>query len=136
MCKGIVFNKMMNCFMSWCSVLALFSNTMLHAQSADNESNPKLRYEDRTYKPNIHTVQLHEPGWKFSPAVIALHSGDQLLLEFDDFDGDDKQYSYTLFHYDAVWQPSDMVAFDYLKGFTHDFITDYAYSFNTFQRYT
>src|SRR6185312_5323986 len=95
-----------------------------------------LRYEDHTYKDYIKSVQLHQIGWKFSPPLMALHSGDRLQLDFDDLAGDFIQYSYTLVHCDANWQPSDIVPFDYLAGFSEDLITDYSYSFNTFQKYT
>lgn len=101
------------------------------------QANPdSLRYDDHTYKDYIKSVQLHQIGWKFSPPLIALNSGDLLQLDFDDLAGDYIQYSYTLVHCDANWEPSDIVAFDYLKGFSEDQITDYSYSFNTFQRYT
>lgn len=105
---------------------------LLHAQNnADS-----LIYDDHVYKDYIKSVQLHQIGWKFSPPIIALHSGDRLQLDFDDLRGNYVQYSYTLVHCDANWQPSDIVPFDYLGGFSQDDITDYSYSFNTFQRYT
>ncbi len=105
--------------------------------SAQKEENQKVvRYGDTIYKDYIKSLQLHQIGWKYSPPLIALNSGDLLQLDFDDLAGDYVQYSYTLVHCDADWTPSDMVAFDYLKGFSTDQITDYMYSFNTFQRYT
>lgn len=115
-----------------CAIFFVFSPFMLIAQgNADS-----LRYEDHIYKDYIKSVQLHQIGWKFSPALIALHSGDRLQLDFDDLAGDYIQYSYTLVHCDANWQPSDLTPFDYLGGFSEDLITNYSYSFNTFQSYT
>lgn len=116
-------------FLNFC---LFFIPAVLLAQS----NSDTLRYEDHVYKDYIKSVQLHQIGWKFSPPIIALHSGDLLQLDFDDLAGDYIEYAYTLVHCDANWQPSDMVTFDYLKGFTQDYITDYSYSFNTFQKYT
>jgi hypothetical protein len=96
----------------------------------------RIRYEDHVYKSNIHSVTLHRTDWQFSQPIIELNSGQALVLEFDDFDADYKSYYYTLVHCDADWQPSDANAFDYLKGYTKDFLNDYGYSFNTFQKYT
>ncbi len=101
-----------------------------------NENERKTKYVDTIFKDYIKSVELHQIGWKFSPPIIALNSGDLLQLDFDDLAGDYVQYGYTLVHCDADWMPSDMVAFDYLKGFSTDQITDYAFSFNTFQKYT
>ena len=94
------------------------------------------KYGNHIYKDYIKSVQLHQIGWKFSPPIIALHSGDRLQLDFDDLAGDYIKYSYTLVHCDANWQASDMVAFDYLGGYSQDDIIDYSFSFNTFQVYT
>ncbi len=116
-------------------LLLSFGSIPLRAQD-DNTTPSKLKYDDWIYKNYIKSVELHQIGWKFSPPVIALHSGDLLQLDFDDLAGDYIPYSYTLVHCDADWQPSDMVAFDYLRGFSQDQITEYYPSFNTYQSYT
>ncbi len=103
---------------------------------ATYKDNSRTQYRDRVYHDNIKTVQLHQTGWKFSPPIIKLHSGQHLELEFDDLDADYKSYYYTFIHCDADWQPSDINNFDYLKGFEQDFVTDYSTSFNTSQAYT
>ncbi len=115
-----------------CVLSILFLPGLLMAQGKTDT----LRFEDHVYKDYIKSVQIHQIGWKFSPPLIALHSGDRLQLDFDDLAGDYIQYSYTLVHCDANWEPSDITPFDYLGGFSEDMITDYSYSFNTFQKYT
>lgn len=110
-------------------LVSVFTTALLHAQDT-------TKYGNHIYKDYIKSVQLHQIGWKFSPPIIALHSGDRLQLDFDDLAGDYIRYSYTLVHCDANWQASDLVAFDYLGGFSQDDITDYSFSFNTFQTYT
>ncbi len=105
-------------------------------KASQKSDEPKIRYTDTIYKDYIKSLQLHQIGWKFSPPIVQLNSGDLLQLDFDDLAGDFVQYSYTLVHCDADWSPSDIVAFDYLKGFSTDQINEYYYSFNTFQKYT
>ncbi len=117
-------------------LFAFFLPVLLNAQKSDSLNPNRLRYDDHIYKDYIKSVQLHQVGWKFSPPIIQLHSGDQLQLDFDDLAGDYIQYSYTLVHCDADWTPSDLVPFDYLKGFNEDQITEYYNSFATFQNYT
>src|SRR5579862_6247736 len=99
-------------------LVALFASIGLNAQVHPDS----LRYDNYIYKDYIKSVQLHQIGWKFSPPLIALNSGDLLQLDFDDLAGDFIQYSYTLVHCDANWQPSDIVPFDYLGGFSVDLI--------------
>jgi hypothetical protein len=119
--------------------LALFYTSQpLAAQNdrTDYSDSLRLRYEDHIYRSYIKTVQMHQSTWKFSPPIIQLNSGQQLVFEFDDLDGDYKSYYYTYIHCDADWQPSDISQYDYSKGFEQDFINDYSSSFNTVQRYT
>ncbi len=117
-------------------LFAFFIPVLLSAQKPDSLNPNHLRYGDWVYKDYIRSVQLHQIGWKFSPPIMQLNSGDQLQLDFDDLAGDYIQYSYTFVHCDADWTPSDLVAFDYLKGFNEDQITEYYYSFATFQKFT
>ena len=100
------------------------------------QADKSIVYYDRIYRDNIKTVQLHQTTWKFSPPIMQLNAGQQLQLDFDDLNGGYQSYYYTFIHCDANWQPSDLNAFDYMRGFTQDYITDYANSFNTWQGYT
>lgn len=70
------------------------------------------------------------------PAMIRYNSDDILLLRFDDLDADYKSYSYTIEHYDAYWQPTQLMQFEYIEGFTQDQIVNYESSINTIVPYT
>lgn len=96
----------------------------------------QLVYEDHVYLKNIRTVQLHEKSWELSPPLIRLNSEQALLLSFDDLDANLKNYSYTITHCNADWQPSDLIFSEYADGFPENYINGYQYSFNTIQRYT
>ena len=69
----------------------------------------------------------------YSPIV---RLGNPIVLEFDDLEGDQKQYSYTIEHYDYYWKKSNINTTEYLDGFTNDWIRDFENSFNTIQGYT
>ncbi|MEO5571077.1 MAG: DUF5103 domain-containing protein [Bacteroidia bacterium] len=103
---------------------------------ADYYHSNYLRYENYIYVPNIKTVVLEKYGFPLSEPVIMLNSGDQLVLTFDDLDGDIKNYSYTFVHCNADWTSSHVIISQYLKTFFDDHISDYKYSFNTQQSYT
>lgn len=94
-----------------------------------------LRYEDYIYKKSIKTVQLHETAWEFSLPLIKLNAGEQLLLSFDDLDSDKKQYSLTLVHCDAKWNPSDLMISEYIQGFFDLNLLNFTFSVNTLQKY-
>src|SRR5580658_8520655 len=52
--------------------------------NAQNDGGQKVRWGDTIYKDYIKSLQIRQVGWKFSPPLIALHSGDVLQLDFDD----------------------------------------------------
>ncbi len=95
-----------------------------------------LRYGNHIYKDNIRTVLLNKKGWDFSPAMIRFGSDEQLVLRFDDLEGDHKTYYYTIIHCDAKWRPSDLQPYEYIEGFYDDHINEFKRSFNTQVSYT
>lgn len=95
-----------------------------------------LRYQDFNYLPQIKSVEFYNRNKEQSAPVIALGSGEELLLGFDDLRAGTRSFSYTVEHCDAEWNSSRISSMDYLEGFTEERITDYRYSFNTLQKYT
>lgn len=102
----------------------------------DYVNDDQLRYEDYIYKSNIKTVQLHETSWEFSLPLIKFNAGEQLQLSFDDLDGDKKQYSLTIVHCDAKWNPTDLMISEYIQGFFDLNLLNFNFSINTLQKYT
>ncbi len=92
-------------------------------------------YDNAVYKNNIKTVQLNRIGYEFSYPIIRLNSDDKLLLQFDDLDVTIRQYSYTIIHCNANWEPTNISPSDYIDGYRSQIIADYKYSFNTFTQY-
>ncbi len=95
-----------------------------------------VRNDNAIYTENIRTVLLYKMGFELSPPIIQLASDDRLVLAFDDLDGGNKPYKYTLIHCDAFWNPSPLQQMEYLVGFFEDDIVDFKYSFNTTVSYT
>jgi len=95
-----------------------------------------IHYEDYVYKPNIKTVQLHNESFDMSQPILSLGAEGKLKLSFDDLDADYKNYSFTIIHCNANWEPSDLSAAEYIDGFQSNMIIDYHYSLNTLQKYT
>lgn len=95
-----------------------------------------LKYEDHVYQPGIRTVQLHPAGQDLELPIIALNSGESLELSFDDLYEEFVNYTYTVYHCNADWSPSDLLRNDYLASFSEDYIQEFEYSANTLVPYT
>lgn len=95
-----------------------------------------LKYDNHVYLDNIRSVRFHVNGLLLTYPIIDLNSGSQLLLSFDDLDGDVKDYVYTFVHCDKDWNPSDLTEMDYLDGFSEERIENYRYSFKIISDYT
>ncbi|MDB4678402.1 DUF5103 domain-containing protein, partial [bacterium] len=67
-----------------------------------------VRYEDRTYQPNIKTVQFHLQGVPLSLPVIRLGFGEVMELSFDELDAEFENYTYTVIHCDRNWEESSI----------------------------
>ena len=51
--------------------------------------------------------------------------GERFILEFDDLNGNQEEYTYKIEHYDYNWQPSGLIATEYINGYSSDWIRDY-----------
>ena len=90
---------------------------------------------DKVYNESIKTVQFHRKGWELTYPVIRLSGEDQVCLSFDELSNEVNDYSYTLIHCDASWQPTPIPEEEYIDGFQINQIQDYAMSFNTYFNY-
>ena len=95
----------------------------------------QLSMTDQVFSPTIHTVQLFKRGFELAPPIIELGSADQLVLRFDDLQPNNENFSYTVVHCDALWQPSDLLSGQYLTGALNDYIPAGRLSFNTLQQF-
>ena len=91
---------------------------------------------DTIYNKNIATVQLYPGDNQLAMPVLNLGSGESAQLQFDDLDGDVKNYYYTYQLCNSDWQPVNVSSFDFLKGFTQTRINNYRFSSYALVRYT
>ncbi len=111
-------------FLSVCFSCAVFAQD-------DDLSNDNFIYKD-----NIRTVRFHLNGLPVSNPIIDLGRSSTMLLTFDDMEGDDKNYSYRIRHYNMDWTPSDISELDFIDGFVEGDIRDFGYAFNTKTNFT
>ena len=109
-------------------LLGLFSGLELGAQKASPyyEGGPII-YEDHIYQAGIRSVRLVPRGNDLAMPVIALNSGEQLELSFDDLYEEFTNLSYAIYHCNADWTPSDLMRNDYLSNFSDDYIQDFEF---------
>ncbi len=95
-----------------------------------------IRAQDMVYSPSIGCPQLFMQGDQMAYPIIRLNSSDQMELQFDDLDGDVKNYYYTFQLCNEDWTPADVSEFDYLKGFSQMKIDNYQNSSIAVTQYT
>ncbi|MCC6369517.1 MAG: DUF5103 domain-containing protein [Bacteroidia bacterium] len=121
-------------------LLFLFISVMSQSQNTtgddDYVNSNVLKYDDYIYKANIRTIQFHESSWEYGAPVISLHGEEQLTLEFDDLDGDRKDYTITFVHCNADWTPSNLMTAEYMTGYYEFNILNFGYGMNTYQKFT
>ncbi len=110
--------KWLSFFFAWCLP------AWLHAQTDGPEA------------PFIRSTQLYQTGYQTLYPVLSLNDGKTLQLEFDDMEGNVKNYFYTFQLCNADWTPVQLSTFDYIRGFAQNRITDYHYSSVALTRYT
>ncbi len=68
--------------------------------------------------------------------ILELNSDHVLNISFDELSHEARYYSYTVYHCNADWSPSDLLTSEYLNGYTTADIDNYELSYNTQQLYT
>ncbi|MGA0109297.1 MAG: type IX secretion system plug protein domain-containing protein, partial [Schleiferiaceae bacterium] len=71
-----------------------------------------------------------------APPVVGLGQASALQLRFDDFSQSVLPLRYVWVHCDRNWQPSSIIASEYLSGFWEGQIAEGRLSFNTYQGYS
>ena len=107
----------------------------VYSDSATTETFDSLLCDDQIFTPSIRTVLLHPEGQPGRPPLLRKNSPGQLLLSFDELDGEERSLRYTLVHCDASWHISLLQPQDFLAGNAEGIITVVYPSFNTTQRY-
>lgn len=88
----------------------------------------------KTAPSNIKSIQLQPLNETTFNHIIPL--GNTLELNFDDLDGDQKEYYYKIELMTHDWKKSSLISNQYINGFQSNAIFNVENSFNTFQNYT
>ncbi|MEZ4990524.1 MAG: DUF5103 domain-containing protein [Saprospiraceae bacterium] len=107
--------------------------TLVQLQAQELEG---VIFDNHVYQENIASVTFRLEDLFLSLPVVNIDTDLPLILEFDDLDGDVKDYSYTFVHCDQFWKPTNIAQLEYLDGFGDDRVTDYSYSFKTLKQFT
>ena len=93
---------------------------------------------DRVYQNNIGVVRLVAPNVRFEwPVWVLDDERSRMDLTFDDLEGGDKYYEYSIIHCKSDWSgPSDIDISQYSNGYLQTEVETYEYSFNTKIDYT
>ena len=93
--------------------------------------------ENRTYRPEVKSLQaVVNQDW-LSPTVMRLNGNDVLYIGFDELSHDYHRYVYRLEHCEADWTTSEeLFESDWLEGFNNNVIEHYERSINTTVPYT
>src|SRR6187551_455657 len=117
-----------------CFIFTLLGATAcvpLTQSSTNSEGNPKaLQLIDRTYEPQIRTVQLSPAGLLIQPAVTALGQWN-LMLAFDDLKSDRDTYLARIVHCNFDWTESGLQDLDFMTDYNEFPINNYELSIDT-----
>ena len=114
------------------TALILFTLTITHVFAQNSPfPNPEIMISDDV---NLKSIYIHNINQNIGVPYAKL--GETFAISFDDLDNDQKNYFYTVEHYDSNWEKSDIFDTDYIEGYNEGSIKDYAYSFNSLEKYT
>lgn len=91
-------------------------------------------YAQKIAPPNIKSIQFQPLNQTTFNHIIPL--GKTIELNFDDLDGDQKEYYYKIELMTHDWKKSNLISNQYINGFQSNVIFNVENSFNTFQNYT
>ena len=105
-------------------IFSILNIHLYHGQSITEQAPPDF----------IKTITFSIPGSLNELPVIEL--GQPLILEFDDLNGNEADYYYTIEHFNFDWTPSVLAKAEYMSGLDNQRIFDYYNSFNAYQMYS
>ncbi|MDR3340367.1 MAG: DUF5103 domain-containing protein [Candidatus Symbiothrix sp.] len=87
------------------------------------------------FSDRVKTLRVSLVDAPLAAPVINLEGDQWVEVSFDVMGGAHESYTYTLTHCNADWTPSQLIQSEYMSGFQHNYIDDYAVSFNTTMDY-
>ena len=87
------------------------------------------------FDPDFSTLQVFVDDDLLADPVITLDGSRRLTVEFDERASDVRYMRYALTHCNADWQPSSLIAIEYVDGFNEGTVDDYDFSRATTVQY-
>ena len=92
-------------------------------------------FENKIYNSNIKTVQFYPKGYNLAAPITLLGSSEKLVLGFDDFSNELKDYFYTVIQCDYEWKATTLYFNEYIEGYNEGSLRDYDFSAGTKQKF-
>lgn len=80
------------------------------------------------FHPAFASLQVYAGESPLNDAVITLDGDDRITVEFDEIAEDVRYMRYSITHCNADWQPSQLIATEYLTGFNEGTIDNFDFS--------
>lgn len=96
----------------------------------------ELSYTDKTYIPEIKSVEFYNAEKEHSFPLIHLGANELLELSFDDLRADIRAFYFRIEHCDVNWNKSNLSPLEYSSGYNEERIRNVSNSQNTLQRFT
>jgi len=93
------------------------------------------KFKTGAFSDLVKSLQVGIQDQPLAAPVIELEGDRWIEISFDLLEPEPHPYTYTLTHCNADWTPSQLIQSEYMSGFQHRIIQDYAVSFNTTMDY-
>jgi hypothetical protein len=107
----------------------LIIGTFIHSGSQS------MPIENKTYQPDIKTVLLYSDLDDYAYPILIQSAAEHLVLSFDQLQGVNENYSFTMVLCNSAWEPVNLQPNEYLTGNSSEQITNYTFSSGTFQKF-
>ena len=93
-------------------------------------------FRTQIFRDDVKSLEIKVKGELISTPYIELNSENPLEITFDALHRSSGRFAYSVFHCDADWKKSVLIPIEYMRGFQHIAIEDFANSINTTTHYT
>ncbi|MDR1116341.1 MAG: DUF5103 domain-containing protein [Tannerella sp.] len=93
-------------------------------------------FRTEIFRDDIKSLEIKVEGELLSEPYIELGGEKRIEIVFDALHRSSGRFAYSLIHCDAEWKKSALLPIEYMKGFRHVTIEDFANSMNTMTHYT
>ena len=93
-------------------------------------------YRTEIFRGDVKSLEIKVKGELISTPYIELNGENPLEITFDALHRSSGRFAYSIFHCDADWKKSVLIPIEYMRGFQHVAIEDFANSINTTTHYT